>query len=128
MISQTFDTHSGKLEVREDGILHARTDSGAVVTLEDAKNSLSSLPALHGHGKQLLMVDLRGMNSMSREAREFYAGEEVATVLAAIALIVGSPISRMIGSFFLGFNRPRIPLRLFTSEEHAVQWLKKHAP
>jgi hypothetical protein len=125
MISENLDTRTGTLEIRPDGILHARTVPGSVVSLEDARENLASLPARPDHGRQLLMLDLRGMNGMSREAREFYAGEEPARVLAAIALIVDSPLSRMIGSFFLGFNKPRIPLRLFTSEAQALRWLKR---
>lgn len=126
MISENFDTRTGTLEVREDGILHARTAPGSLVTLADARENLASLPDRPDHGKQLLMVDLRGMTGMTREARQFYASEEAAKALAAIALIVGSPLSRMIGSFFLGFNKPRMPLRLFTSEQQAVRWLKRN--
>ena len=42
----------------------------------------------------------------------------------AIALLVGSPLSRVIGNFFVGLNRSTFPLRLFTSEEEAIAWLR----
>ena len=42
----------------------------------------------------------------------------------AQAIIVDSPVSRLIGSFFLGLNKPPFPTKLFTSEADAVEWLK----
>ena len=35
-----------------------------------------------------------------------------------------SPLTRAIGNFFLGLNKPLMPTRLFTSEEEALAWLK----
>ena len=41
----------------------------------------------------------------------------------AVALVIDSPLSRVLGNFFLGFNRPETPARLFTSVDEARAWL-----
>jgi hypothetical protein len=63
-----------------------------------------------------------GIVSMNRQAREYsrrFADEN----FAAVALLVGNPVSRTIASFFLGLNRPRTPTQVFTRENDALNWL-----
>jgi hypothetical protein len=45
-----------------------------------------------------------------------------------VALLVGSPVTRVIGNFFIGLNKPRWPVRLFRSESDALAWLGGHQP
>jgi hypothetical protein len=77
-------------------------------------------------GKKLpLLVDSRNIKSMEREARVYYAGEEGRKSVSACALLIGSPVSRVIGNFFMGLNKPLVPTRLFTSETEAIEWLRR---
>jgi hypothetical protein len=62
---------------------------------------------------------------MTQECRRHFAGPEHAAVFSRCALIVTSPISKIIGNFFLGANKPLRPTRLFTDVEEGLQWLKK---
>jgi hypothetical protein len=110
--------------MREDGILYAELYPGAAMTLEDAELSLAAIPRSADGSKHLVLVDLRNLKAMTREAREFYASDKAAQRVAAAALLVASPISRVIGSFFIGLNKTRMPLRLFTSEKEAISWLR----
>jgi hypothetical protein len=69
-------------------------------------------------------VDLRGARqAATREAREAYAAEGHQYVSAA-AVLIDNPVSRVIGNFFIGLNRPRLPMRLFVSEAEALAWLQ----
>lgn len=125
MNDDTYITRTGILRVRDDGILHASVLPGSVVTLDDARASFASIPPRPDGGKQLLLVDFRHMKGMTREARAFYASDEPARTLAATAILVASPLSRVLGTFFLGLNRTSMPTRLFTSEQEAISWLKE---
>src|SRR5687767_15485566 len=61
-----------------------------------------------------VIMDLRSIRSMDRDARAYYAGPEVAARTPAAALLVGNPLTRVIGNFFLGLNKAR-------SEEHTSE-------
>ncbi len=37
--------------------------------------------------------------------------------------VISSPVSRVIGNFFMGLNKPISPTRLFTDPHKAIQWL-----
>lgn len=111
-----------------DRIVYGRFHDGAEVTLSDAKENIAVTARLTRGRRALLMIDLRPCRSQSSEARNYFAGPEATQVSLAVALIIGSPISRVIGNFFLGFNRPEVPTRLFTSENEAEGWLNTFSP
>lgn len=68
--------------------------------------------------------DVRNLRSIDRAARAYCAGPVPVGVCLAVAVIVDSPLSRVIGNIFLGLNKPRVPLRLFSDVSEAEAWLK----
>ena len=117
-------TRVSKVWVGEDGIARVIHVPGAEPTLEDAKETMAAYLKV-SKGKRLpLFVDTKKMKSMSREVRLYYSSDEAARVASAVAIIIETPVSRVLGNFFLGLNNPRLPSRLFTSEQEALEWLK----
>jgi hypothetical protein len=121
----------GQLESRaqfawldDEGILHVMAKPGASIALEDAQEIMRLLCVLGAGRSRPSLVDLTGMKAMSREARTYFAGPETAKTEKAAALLIGSPLGRAMGNFFMGLNKPIIPTRLFTSEDEALVWLR----
>lgn len=113
-----------KIWVGEDGIARITHLPNAEVTLEDAQATMEAYKKLN-NGKRLpLLIDTKTMRILSREARHFYAGEEAAACASAAAIIVETPVSKVLGNFYLGLSNPKLPSRLFSSEEDALVWLK----
>jgi hypothetical protein len=61
--------------------------------------------------------------SATRECREYYAGAEAQQVNLAVAMLIRSHVSRVIGNFFIGLNKTRFPFRMFSDLDEAVAWL-----
>jgi len=117
-------TRVSKVWVGEDGIARVIHVPGAELTLEDAKETMAAYLKV-SKGKRLpLFVDTVKMKSITRESRLYYASEETAKTGIAVAIIVGTPVSRVLGNFYLGISSPHLPSRLFTSEQEALEWLK----
>jgi hypothetical protein len=121
---ETISTSTCLWSLGDDGILRGEIRVGVLETLSEAKANVDAMAQLARGRKLPVLVNVSRARMVSREARQCYAGAETAKLTVAAALIVGSPISRVLGNFFLGLNRPAFPLRLFTSEEDAVAWLK----
>ncbi len=117
-----------KLWVGEDGICRIIHAPGAEVRLQDAQETMVAYLKLNDGERLPLFIDTKTMKSISREARHFYAGEEAAKCASAVALIVGTPVSKVLGNFYLGLSNPHLPSRLFTSEDEALEWLKGYLP
>lgn len=120
MAANLYQTQAGPMTMGEDGIIRFRVSPGATVNATAAQQCVTGASQLADGAKQLLLIDMRGLRDINRDARRIYYDGAA----YAVALLIGSPISKVIGSFFLGLNKPSYPLRLFTSEQEAVQWLK----
>ena len=79
-------------------------------------------------GKDLppILVDLRKIHIMSDDAREYFAMRNRNAGVKAIALVIKSRSSKLIGNIYLSINKPTVPTRLFTNEESAEKWLKEN--
>lgn len=89
--------------------------------LEDAIAAIDAMTELTGGRAAPLLVDVRLAGPQDRAARmEFIRRHEV---VSAVGLVVGSPLSRMMGNFFVNVNRPKAPTRLFDDEDAALRWL-----
>jgi hypothetical protein len=114
-----------KFTLREDGILQTECFPNTVMTLDDARESTRISGEMVNHQPLPLLCDLTNVVKMSQECRKHFSGPEHAKTYSKCALIVTNPISRMIGNFFLGLNRPLKPTRLFTLREDGLKWLKQ---
>ena len=97
------------------------------MALDDAKENVAAIYELAGRARTLVLVDTRGVRWQSREARDYFTSANAEEATRAVALVVGSPISRVLGSFFLRFEKHRFPTALFDDEDKAIDWLLEHS-
>ncbi len=62
---------------------------------------------------------------MSYEARHHFSIGNRETMTCAFGIIINSAVSRVLGNFYLGINKPSVPTKLFDNEIDAVKWLKQ---
>jgi hypothetical protein len=76
--------------------------------------------------KYPLLSDIRLMKSISRNARKYSCSPQNHGVMhtSANAIIIKSPVSRVIANFFLKHYSTPFPIKTFTSEQQAMQWLR----
>ena len=75
-----------------------------------------------------VVVLLGSLTSQDSEARRIYAtGMQPARFFAA-SLVVTNPLSRAIGSFFLGLSRPAVPTKMFPDFDKAIAWAETQRP
>ena len=121
---ETVETRTETIHVDPEGIVRCVVKEVASMTEEDARANIAAIWECNGQRPARVLVDARKTHHVTREARAFLAGEETARVQAACALWVSSPVSTLIANFFMGFNRPRYPVRIFSSEADALKWLR----
>lgn len=109
----------------DDGILYTECFPDTVMTLEDGMESTRISAEMVNQVPRPLLCDLTNVVKMSQECRKHFAGKEHAETFSKAALIVTSPISRLIGNFFLGLNKPLKPTKLFNSKEEGLKWLRE---
>ena len=125
MNNPVTETRTTKIWLDENGIIRILTKPGITrQTLSDAVENMEAVEVVRSGKRRPVFVDLQNAVSTDVEGRRYYSRPELADRFTACAFIIGSPISRVIGSFFLGLNKLPFPVRLFTSDESALEWLK----
>lgn len=71
-----------------------------------------------------LVVVLNNLLSQDAESRKVYSDGMLPELFYGSALVVSNPLSRAIGSFFIGLSKPVIPLTLVGSIEDGIIWLE----
>jgi hypothetical protein len=109
--------------LRGDGILAFHPRPGLVLTRAIALQVLEvGLQIVDAPTPALVMM--QEVARVDREARAFFASEEIQRLSSQTALVVGSPVSRVIGSFCIGLNRLKYPCKVFEDTAVAVEWLR----
>jgi hypothetical protein len=116
-----------KFTLGDDDILYIECKPNTVMTLAEAKSSTRIGGEMIKNRPRPLLCDLTNVVKMNHACRRHFAGKEHAEIFSKCALIVTSPVSRIIGNFFLGANKPLKPTRLFTSKEEGLAWLKNQS-
>lgn len=119
--TEVIETRTANLWLGRDGILRVINKPNVEVTVEDAFENVETANKLMGERRRPTLVDIKTVLTVEREARKYYAEENLSL---AQALIISSPLSKVIGNFFLGLNKASCPMKLFTSEEDAINWLQ----
>ena len=121
---KTIETKTEIITLRNDGIVHCIAKNGISIELEDAKENILAIAKISPKLPKPVLVDIRQSSGASKEARKYFGSDEVAVVQSAVALLVDSGLSKLLGNFFVGLNKPIFPLKLFTNEQEALNWLK----
>ncbi len=70
------------------------------------------------------LIDIRNMLFIDSKTRA-YAAAQYRSHVAGTAIIIDSKISSYFANIYLRFSQPKVPTRLFTSEEEALKWIKE---
>ena len=99
-------------ESHEAGRTYDHQDAVDAVSL--ANELASELPGIYS------LTDLRRIRRASYKARTIAAPIKA----QRMALLVDSPVTRMLGNAYQLVSRPKCPIRTFTDEDVAIEWLK----
>lgn len=102
------------------GILRISLHPGSRITGEDGTMVRDQLLARSGGAGTAVLLQITGVESVSREAVRFFS--EAATI-TAFAILGNSPVDRVIAHGLHGLPAPRCPTRYFSDEQQALSWL-----
>lgn len=119
-------TRTAKIWLDEHGICRFDVQTGERLELADAQEAFEAVLSISDGNSPSILVDLRNMKAISKEAREYFSQEDNTRKISALAFLVDSPLSKMLANFYIGLNPPGVPTKLFTKGEDAIPWLKGH--
>ncbi|MDP1746494.1 MAG: hypothetical protein Q8L90_13015 [Bacteroidota bacterium] len=117
-------TRTNEMFIDDFGILHVKFLGGVIIDRGDAANNFLLARHLTNGDPVLKLVDARKLFKIKKEARIFVEKENDPDIHIAKAILVGSFLTKYIKEFFLRLENPKFPVKIFTSEKEAIEWLK----
>lgn len=108
----------------EKGIVFTEYPPEYKMTLELAREGVEERLSISGGVTRPLLADVRNLKRVDDAAMKFLASEEAVQYLSAIAIVKETPIQNLFANFYLKFDKPRVPTRLFSAMDKALRWLE----
>ncbi|MBT6439526.1 MAG: hypothetical protein HOB26_01255 [Flavobacteriales bacterium] len=118
-----YEITVGKLSVYE-GIIRLQLNDRADIEVHHIDEIYKANQKLSEGSKYSLLVIIGKYTNVSPEARELAANKELSKNRTSLAFVTDSLAHKLVVNFFIKFNRPSTPTKLFTDEEEAIRWLK----
>jgi hypothetical protein len=97
---------------------------GIELTAEDVRELRIICLRFSGNRPFAVLLDASHNFTPTEEARKLLASEEYTDLRIAAAFVTSSLANKLFGNFFIRFNRPATPTRLFSDEAAALRWLE----
>ena len=124
IIIDKVELRASFLTLRSDGVMHIHMKGVEEVLADDLRDIVNALYTM-GNGKKFLnMVTFQSFFIVDKETRKFGATEFVGKYTLADAIVVNSVALKLLINFYIAFNKPDRPTRMFENEAKAIEWLK----
>lgn len=124
MKNKSIELSDAVVNFLEDDLCHFH------FTTTDHEIDVDSVKKIHDTIKEHIVVDKCYMiistepgASMTQEARDYASSSEFDEIALADAILRADYNHEMAANFFIRFNRPNRPVRLFPDKEHAIAWI-----
>ena len=106
-----------------DGILHSYSKSSKR-TVKNISENIALVKKITGNKKVPLLIYLSDSPVPDKESRKF-STEQLPNVYKAMAMVSKPGLSKLIMNILFALKPPPIPMRSFTDDKEAKDWLKQ---
>jgi hypothetical protein len=107
----------------EDGVLFFVYKPGTNMDLAAARQVVNDRVEVQKGESYPVFCDMRGVRDSNKAARDYLAKEGSALV-RAVAVLIDSPVTKVMLNFYLTISRPLVPTKMFTDKNQALEYLK----
>ncbi len=124
-IIKKVETAQYIIGVRDDGIIHVFYKEHAELDVKLQLEMLDVYIELCENKPYPFIFEAEEYITVTKEARDNALSLEDKSPLAVSAILVKNLAHKLIADFYLKFNKPRRPFKVFKSFEEGIDWLLK---
>lgn len=98
---------------------------GAVIDLDEYNNQFKLTHEMTNGKKSAVLVRTSPFLTVTKETTEESLNPEKEKFIIAQAILVKNFANQLIGNFYIKFQNPKVPNKLFSKEEDALKWLEE---
>lgn len=124
---QTYDMPASTIWIR-DGIVYSTPKTGMSRSVSAAQmdTDIKRFREIVGDKKVCLVVEINPKSKPAPKEERDQVSAQMASFAKAMALIISSPVTRMMANLFFGFNPPSYHVKMFSNEKDATNWIKQY--
>lgn len=115
----------GRLWLMDDSVVKVHINEGAHMRLREAEKLMQTISGLSKYTSRPIVVDLSHIASIETSAKLHFISKRTDNHNLCMAMVIASPIGRMVANFSLLFQHPGCPTRYFNSETAALRWSQR---
>ena len=121
---QKWDLPTASFEIHENSLIVMTIKHDVVLDVEDVIHNREAVLKLTGTKMMVMLIKADGQVNITKEAREESAKPQYLEYLNAMAIVSDLLAYKIIGNFFIKFNKPAKPTRFFNNYNKAIEWLQ----
>lgn len=111
------------MRLYDNDIMNVIFADNCFIDMRDVKEVMLWVEEI-GHGRLFLNLYEGAYNTdLSPEVREFAASSDNNKFTISDAMVISSQAHELVTNFYVKFNKPVKPTRIFTNREEAIAWL-----
>ena len=107
-----------------DNIVIIHPVEGALIDIEQLNEHHREIFKLTNGKPGAVLIRSEPLVTITDEARKETIVAEKAKYIIAQAIIVNNIADKIMGTFYIRYNKPKSPTKLFVNENEAIKWLK----
>jgi hypothetical protein len=120
-----IETNSAFISLIEEVVLVVKVKENMEIDVPQMWENYNATLQLCPKGDFPVLFETEDFVTITKEARELGASKEMAKDACAMAIMINSMAIRIFANFFIKFNKPMRPTKLFTDRDAAILWLKE---
>jgi hypothetical protein len=112
-----------KVQLFDNKLIRLEAFGDVQINLAMAREMNSTIGILSKGKPALVLLVGNALTKVDQEAMDLSSSEEGLQYTIGDAMVVKSIKERVLANFYLKFNRPKKPTKIFNSEEEAIKWL-----
>ena len=112
------------IKLIEDNVLLLEIHENEIIDAEDIHLIYQEYHSLIGENEYVVAVYANPFSSISDEAKKISAEEYASSKRKKVALISNNLAHVLVIKFYVIWNKPKTPIKIFKSEKKAFAWLK----
>jgi hypothetical protein len=107
----------------DEHLVENKFHSGAAVDVEEILKIKQANESLFLNQKYAVLAIAAEFSTITRDAQSLIASKNFVKNTVAKAILVQYLGQKIMGNFYLNFNKPHIKTKIFTEREKAIEWL-----
>lgn len=126
---KTFDQPTSTLWFDEDGIMYSKPKPGVAepeLTREETLKQMDEIKKILDYKKVCMILETNSNSKPPKKDDRDFIAEQLNEITKAMGIISTSPLSRMVANLFFGLKPPPYPVKFFSNEKEAKEWVKQY--